>query len=297
MICLLACSFATTACAQELEPRRWSHLPIGANFGGGGYAHTAADIVFDPVLLLDDVTLEMETFPFKYLRSFELLGKSARFDIWQAYQHAQWSGKLNGVPASTSRSGWSDMSLRLAMNLIGAPPLEGEAFAKYRAETPVETIVGVALVVQVPTGHYIDDRLLNLGSNRYTFRPQIGVVHTRNKWSFESTFATWLYTENDNFFSGNTLQQDPFYTLEGYVDYTFRPGLWAGAGLGYGLGAASKINGIDKNDQRENIGWEASLGIPLSKRVGIKLAYIGIRRQVPFGGNSDSIAAAMSVLW
>ena len=89
MICLLACSFATTAFAQELEPRRWSHLPIGANFGGGGYAHTSADVSFDPVLRLDDVQLGMESFPLKYIRSFEFLGKSARAEVWQAYQHAR----------------------------------------------------------------------------------------------------------------------------------------------------------------------------------------------------------------
>ena len=297
LVLLVVCGLAAPANSQELEPRRWSHLPIGANFGGGGYAHTSADIAFDPVLLLDDVTLEMETFPLKYLRSFELLGKSARFDVWQSYQHARWKGTLDGVPASTSRSGWSDMSLRLAVNVIGALPLEGEAFNKYRAETPVETIVGLALVVQIPTGHYINDRLLNLGSNRYTFRPQLGVVHNRNKWSFESTFSTWVYTDNDDFFNGNYLEQAPFYTAEGYVNYTFRPGLWAGTGLGYGIGSTTTISGIDKNDERENIGWEASLGYPLSKRVGIKLAYIGIRTQVPVGADSDSLAAAMSILW
>ena len=242
---LIVCKLAASANSQELEPRRWSHLPVGANFGGGGYAHTSADITFDPVLLLNDVKLEMETFPLKYLRSFELLGKSARFDVWQSYQHARWKGTLDGVPASTSRSGWSDMSLRLAVNVIGAPPLEEEAFALDRAGTPVETIVGLALVVQIPTGHYINDKLLNLGSNRYTFRP----------------------------------------------------GLWAGTGLGYGIGSTTTINGIDKNDERETLGWQASLGYPLSKRVGIKLAYIGIRTQVPVGADSDSLAAAMSILW
>ena len=294
---LIVCGLAASAHSQELEPRRWSHLPIGANFGGGGYAHTSADITFDPVLLLNDVKMEMETFPLKYLRSFELLGKSARFDVWQSYQHARWKGTLDGVPASTSRSGWSDMSLRLAVNVIGAPPLAGEAFAQYRAANPVETIVGLALVVQIPTGHYINDKLLNLGSNRYTFRPQLGVVHNRNKWSFESTFSTWVFTDNDDFFSGNDLEQAPFYTLEGYFNYTFRPGLWAGTGLGYGIGSTTTLNGIDKNDERENLGWVASLGYPLSKRVGIKLAYIGIRTQVPVGADSDSLAAAMSILW
>ena len=249
------------------------------------------------MLLLDDVNMEMETFPLKYLRSAEMLGKSARFDVWQSYQHARWNGTLDGVPASTSRSGWSDISLQLAVNVIGSPPVEREEFAQYGAATPVETIVGLAKVVQIPTGHYINDKLLNLGSNRYTFRPQIGMVHNRNKWSFESTVSAWIYTDNDDFFSGNDLEQDPFYTLEGYVNYTFRPGLWAGTGLGYGIGSTTTINGINKNDERENLGWEASLGYPVSKRVGIKLAYIGIRTQVPVGADSDSLAAAMSIFW
>jgi hypothetical protein len=295
--------FAITLClltpswSQEIEARRWNHLPIGVNFGGGGYVYTAADIAFDPVVLLDDVTMDLNSLPIKYLRSFELLGMSARAELWQAYQDAHWKGTINGVPAGTTRSGWSDMTLRVAVDLIGAPPLDGEEYKKYRAGVDVETLVGLGLAVQIPTGHYIDDKLLNLGSNRFTFRPQLGVVHNRGKWSIESTFATWFYTDNDNFFGGKRLEQAPFYTLDGHVDYTFRPGLWAGAGLGYGLGAASTINGIDKNDTRENIGWEFSCGYPFSPQLGLKLAYTGLRTRAPVGADSDSIATVLSVLW
>lgn len=285
------------ASSQEIEARRWSHLPIGANFGGIGYANTAADIAFDPVLLLDNVEMKMNSFPMRYLHSFELLGKSGRVELWQAYQEARWEGTLNGVPTSTSRSGWSDMSMRFAMNIIGATPLKGKEFSTYRKETEQETIVGVGLVVQIPTGHYIDDRLLNLGSNRYTFRPQLGVMRYQGKWTSEATFATWLYTDNNQFFSGNKLDQAPFYTLDGHVDYTLRPGLSAGVGLGYGLGAASNINGVYKNDNRENLGWEASVGYPFSPQLGLKLSYIGIRTLVPVGANSDSLAAGLSLLW
>ena len=67
------------------------------------------------------------------------------------------------------------------MNLYGAPPLKGKEFAAYRAKVDVETIVGTALVVHLPTGDYMDDKLINLGSNRFTFWPQFGVVHNRGK--------------------------------------------------------------------------------------------------------------------
>jgi len=295
--CLAAACLALPCQAQQLEPRRWSHLPVGVNFAGGGYAYTNADIAFDPVLLIEDVALEMHTFPVKYIRTFELAGKSARVDWLQSYQDARWSGLLDGVPTTTSRSGWSDMSLRFAVNLIGAPPLRGAEFAEYRAATDSETIVGLGLVVQAPTGHYLDDKLLNLGTNRFTFRPQLGVLHNRDKWSTEVTVASWIYTDNDEFFGGNYLEQDPLYTIQGHVNYTFRPGLWAGAGIGYGLGGESTVNGIRKDDPRDSLVWGLSFGYPITKKVGMKIAYISQRAQTSVGANSDSFAAGLSVLW
>ncbi|MCJ7538158.1 MAG: hypothetical protein MUO88_00710 [Desulfobacterales bacterium] len=46
--------------AQELEPRRWSHLPTGTNFAGGGYSYTEADIFLDPVLRIENVEMVMK---------------------------------------------------------------------------------------------------------------------------------------------------------------------------------------------------------------------------------------------
>ena len=167
---------ASSCVSQELAPRRWSSLPIGVNFAAAGYASTGAEIAFDPVLRIDNATLDLDTYPVRYIRTFEFAGKQARFDWTQAYQNASWKGLLNGRPASVTRSGWSDMSLRFAVNLIGSPPLSAKEFAKYQQEIEGETIVGVGLIVQLPTGNYLEDKLLNLGTNRVTFRPQLGVV-------------------------------------------------------------------------------------------------------------------------
>jgi len=109
--------------AQELEPRRWSHLPTGKNFAGGGYAYTEADIFLDPVLRIEDGEMEMHTWALKYIRTFELLQKSARIGFTQAYQEGRYTGLLNGVPTSIKRSGLADSVLRFAINLYGAPPL------------------------------------------------------------------------------------------------------------------------------------------------------------------------------
>jgi hypothetical protein len=252
---------------------------------------------FDPVLRIEDAEMEMHTWAFKYIRTFELLQKSARIDFIQAYQEGRWSGLLDGVPASIRRRGLSDPVLRFAVNLNGAPPLEGKEFAAYRARVDVETIVGSALVVHFSTGDYMNDKLINLGSNRFTFRPQFGMVHNRGKWSMELTASVWLFTDNDDFFNGNKLEQDPYYTIQTHVVYTFRPGLWVSAGAGYGDGGESAVNGVKKNDRRENLAWALSVGLPITRQLGVKFAYRTIRAQKSIGQDSNDISAAFSIFW
>jgi hypothetical protein len=283
--------------AQELEPRRWSHLPIGTNFVGGGYAYTEADIFSDPALRIEDVEMEMHTWAVKYIRTFELFEKSARIGFTQGFQEGRWSGLVDGVSESIKRRGLTDSILRFAINLYGAPPLKGKAFAAYRAGADVETIVGTALVVHLPTGDYMDDKLINLGSNRFTFRPQLGVVHNRGKWSMELTGSVWLYTDNDDFFNGTELEKDPFYTLQTHLIYTFRPGLWAAAGAGYGYGGESTVSGVDKNDRRENLAWVLSAGYSITRQLGVKVAYLGFRAQESVGQDTDSLSVSFSVFW
>ena len=284
--------------AQDVEPRRWGHLPMGSHFVGGAYAYTGGDIAFDPVLLIDDAELDLHTVAMKYVYSFEWFERSARIDLLMGYQEGRWKGLLNGVPASTDRSGLSDTVVRFSMNLIGAPPLDGEGFAEYRANlSGPETIAGVALSVHLPTGNYLEDRLLNLGANRFTFRPHFGVVHNRGKLSLEVTGSAWLYTENDEFYGGNKLEQDPLYSVQGHMVYTFRPGLWVGGGIAYGAGAESTLNGVKKGDDRSNLAWGVSFGYPINPRLGVKVGYIGMRTQEEVGADLDTLTAAFSFMW
>jgi hypothetical protein len=175
--------------------------------------------------------------------------------------------------------------------------LEGKEFAAYQSKIDVETIVGIAFVMHLPTGDYKDDKLINLGSNRFTFRPQFGMVHIRGKWSMEFTGAVWFFTDNDEFFNGNKREQDPLYRLGTHLVYTFRPGLWVATSGGYGYGAKSTINGVEKNDLRENLSWSFSLGYPITQKLGVKIAYFGSRAQEAVGSDSDSITMGFSIFW
>jgi len=294
---LFAWSLMHPCHALDLEPRQWSHLPVGTNFAGVGYAYTRADISFDPVLRIEDAELKLKTLAGKYIRTFGIFEKSARIDLTQAYQQGDWTGFLDGVPASVSRSGWSDTFLRVAVNLYGAPPLSGKEFVAYRAGVRDDTIVGLGLAVRLPTGEYMEDKLINLGQNRFTFRPQLGINHTHGKWTTEMTGEIAFYTENDEFFNGNTLEQKPTYIVHGHLIHTFRPGLWVGVAVGYDYGGESRINGTNKDDNKQDIAWALRFAYPIDRHSGFKVAYIGSRKLEPTGIDSDTLTAGLSFSW
>jgi hypothetical protein len=204
---------------------------------------------------------------------------------------------LNGVPASTSRNGWSDAFVRFAMNLYGAPPLRGKEFGAYRSTATVDTIVGAGLAVRMPTGNYEKDKLLNLGQNRFVFRPQLGVTHVRGKWITELTSELAFFTKNDEFYNGNTREQDPLYIIYGHLIYTFKPGQWTSVSVGYDYGGENSISGVDKDDRQQNIGWKLSYAHPINRSLGIKFSYLGTRTEESTGFDSDTLAGILTFMW
>jgi hypothetical protein len=270
---------------------------MGGNFAGGGYAYTEADIFLDPVLQAEDVKMKRHTTAVKYVHAFELLNKSARIDITQGFQKVKWKGLLNGTRASTRRTGWTDTFVRFAVNLYGAPPLRGKKFKAYRTNKKVENIIGAALRVRLPTGHYEKEKLLNIGDNRFVFTPQLGFVHKRGKWTGELTSQVSLHTKNDDFFNGNTRKQKPMYFTHAHLLRGFRPGEWLGLGIGYQYGGENTVNGADKNDRKRNIAWAVNYSYPLSRRAGLKVTYVGTRARADSGFDSESLILSAAVAW
>ena len=265
---------------------------------GFGQVYTTGDIYFDPVLNVEDVEMEIYTSVVRYIHTFALLEKSARIEVAQGYQKAEWTGKLNGIDTTAHREGLTDSTIRFAVNLYGAPVLNGKEFQQYRkCVYDSETIIGAAVVVTLPTGKYHNDKLLNIGGNRTVIRPQIGILHNHQKWTYEASFGTWFYAENDDFWGGNKLDQDPMFTTQGHIIYTYKPGIWACASIGYGEGGESQINGIDKHDRKRNLAWALSAGYSFSPRFGIKCSYIGTETHTDKGFDSTNFALGASYVW
>jgi hypothetical protein len=293
LACLVLC--AAAARAQDLEPRRWTTFPVGMNVLGIALVESQGDLSFDPVLMLTDAEVESRQQIASLVHSFGVLGKTARVDVQVPYEQARWQGKVSGTPDSVRRTGFGDPRIRLSVNLMGAPALEGKEYKEYHEARPVNTVVGAAVAVRLPWGEYHEDKLLNLGQNRYRIRPQLGVLHTRGPWSYELTGSVFLFSDNNEFFGNTEREQDPLYALQAHVVRTFPSGWWASLGAAYGWGGESTVNGDEKSDRRGDLLAGASFGFPVAPNQGVQFGYVRRRTQKDLGADTDSVFAGWSV--
>jgi len=276
---------ARIAHGQDLEPRRWTPLPPGLNVVGVGVVGTTGEVLFDPALQVEDASVDAATVAVSYVRSFRLAGTIARADVLLPWQHIRWNGLLQGQPASVTRVGLADPTLRLSMILAG-----GAA-----SPSMPHTVLGAAFAVTLPLGEYFGDKLLNVGQNRFIFRPQLGVVHSRGPWSYEVTANAYLFTDNKDFFGGGTREQDPLYSFEAHIIRAFRkPGHWVALSVGFGGYGRTIVDAVPVDDSQRLFLSALSYGIPLGKTQGLKLAWLHNRTNTAKGTNTDSFAIGWS---
>jgi hypothetical protein len=291
---LLALGWADSALAQDLEPRRWSQLPVGSNFFGIGIGHVEGDIFFDPLLLIEEAEFDMEAVGLVYMRSFSLAGRSARVDFTLPYRAGRWEGLVDGEFVHIRRRGFSDPRLRLSTLLYGGEALSLKDFASSKKSN---TVVGAAVSLKIPLGEYSKERLINLGANRWVIRPQLGVTHTRGKWTGELTGSVFLYGRNNNFWKETRLETDPLWAIQAHVIYSFKPGLWASASSAYGWGGEATVSGDAKNNPSGNWLTALSFGFPIDRRQGVKATLLFGRSQKPTGADINSLILGYSLMF
>jgi hypothetical protein len=240
------------AMAQEMEPRAYSPSPVGTTFFLATYARSTGGILTDPSLPVDDVEAEVNALALGIGHTFSFFGRS---------------GTLNGEDAEASRSGIGDTRLRFSTNILGGPALTAAEFAR---RVP-RTTLGASITVSAPTGDYHGDKLINIGTNRWAIKPEIGVSHPVGKWSLEATAGTWLFGDNDDFFGGQRREQEPLASLQGHVGYTFRPRLWVAVNAIFYEGGRSTINGIERDDRQSNTRYGLTLSVPVAGSQSVKL--------------------------
>ncbi|REE21487.1 outer membrane putative beta-barrel porin/alpha-amylase [Paraburkholderia sp. BL27I4N3] len=291
-ICTSLLLYVLRASAQELEPRAYSPAPVGTNFIGLTYTHLGGQILTDPSLPVTDVQAGINSVSLGYLHVFDLAGSAASLGLLAPFVSGDVSGNVFDSPNQIHRAGMGDLRVRFAMDLLGGPALTPDEFAH---RVP-DTVVGASLTIVAPTGQYEPAHLINVGSNRWAFKPEFGISQPLGNWFAEVTAGVWLFTDNDSFAGNRRRSQAPLAVLQLHGGYTFRPGLWLAVDAGFFAGGATSVNGVRNDDRQDNSRFGVTLSIPITRSWSAKLAASkGV--VVRAGGNYNAISLTLQYLW
>ncbi|KPK58531.1 MAG: hypothetical protein AMS21_10575 [Gemmatimonas sp. SG8_38_2] len=277
---------------QELEPRALTNVPVGTNFVALVYAYAQGNILLDPAIPVEDLDSKLHTFVGAYIRALDFFGLSGKLDVTVPFAGGDWEGRLEGVDTTRSVTGFGDPRFRLSLNLVGAPALRAAEFPGYKQKT----IVGASLQVIAPLGQYDSSRLLNLGSNRWTFRAQFGVSHVVGPWTFEALAATWFFMENSNFFGDARLEQKPLLAGKLHVIRSFPKGFWLALDGGYGYGGRTIIDGVERETRISTFRFGLTFAAPIARSHTVRLTAVSGAR-VERGADFDALGLSYQYRW
>jgi hypothetical protein len=291
LVLLLALAAARVQ-AQQLEPRAYSNVPVGLNFLVAGYTYSSGGLATDPATALQGAELDIHAPFVAYARAFDAWGKSAKFDAALAGGCLSGTAEANGVPVSRDICGGLDPTFRVTVNFHGAPALSLAEFRGYRQDL----VIGASLQVAAPLGQYDPARLVNLGTNRWTFKPELGASKKLGALIVEGALGIALFTDNDDYFGGQTREQEPIVSTQAHLIYEFGGGTWTAINATYYTGGRTTVDGVKQSDELGNWRLGATLALPLDRQHSIKLhASKGV--SVRYGEDFKTLAVAWQYRW
>jgi len=278
--------------AQELEPGAYAPSPIGFNILVAADVFNSGDLTFDPALRITDASARIHLGALGYVRTLGVAGRSANVGLVLPYARGHLEGIYLGQRQELYRSGLADPRLRFAVNLCGSPAVGPKEFAAHRGRT----ILGASLLVSAPLGQYDPVKLINIGMNRWAFKPELGFSQALGRWTLEAAAGAWLFGDNRNFAGGKTRAQDPLGSFQGHVIYTIRPRLWVALSANCYTGGRSSIDGVPNADLQQNSRLGVTVAVPVTRQHSLKFSYSqGAITTV--GGDFNSFGIAWQYVW
>lgn len=253
--------------AGEIEPRAYVNTPTGVNFLLTGYAYSDGGLSTEASSPVQDAHVAMHTVVLAYARSLNVWGKSGKIDVILPYSDLSGTATVAGLPRERNVSGLNDPRLRFSVNFYGAPALSLEEFADYRQDL----IIGASLQVSAPLGQYDADKLVNLGNHRWFVKPDIGISKAWGALAIELSTGVYLFSKNEDFFGGKTLEQDPVSSTQLHITYSFGHGIWAALSGTYDYGGRTTIDGVPGDDREYNSRVGATIALPVNRNNSVKL--------------------------
>jgi hypothetical protein len=282
---------AKPAMTQELEPRSYSASPIDSNFAVGALSNSTGTVPLDSSLPLSDVRPAIDTVILSFTHTFRLGDRTANWAVSVPYLGGHVSSVFYGQPQAFSRYGFADFRARFGVNLLGRA-LTATDFARRKPSTSL----GASVTVIVPTGTYDRTQLINIGSNRWTFKPEIGVEQPMGKWFTDLSAGLWVFGDNTSYLGGQVLRQVPLGIFQFHAGYTFRQNQWLAVDANYYAGGATSINEATSINSLANSRYGLTFSQPMGSGLSAKVSW---SRWLSgrFGQKFSTIAAALQYLW
>jgi len=291
LVLVLSAVLPSLVYAQDLEPRAFANTPVGLNFLIGGYAYSKGTVGTDPSVPLTDTEVKLNSAVLAYVRTLELWGRPGKVDVIIPYTWASGRARLAGDERTREVSGFGDPRLRFSMLFYGAPALSVDEYRDYKPDV----IIGGSFELTPPLGQYDSDRLLNVGTNRWSFKPEFGISKTVGPVTLELSTGARFYTDNNNFLSGRTLQVKPLYSVQAHLIYSFTAGIWLGVDGLYYTGGRGIIDG-NKGESLENVRVGVTLALPVNRYNSVKLyGSTGVHTRT--GSDFDLVGIAWQLRW
>lgn len=255
-------------CAQFSDPRTYNNAPVGMNQFELGYAYVHANASLDTSLVIAGAKLNLNQGTIDYTRYFGLFHRLMWVEA--AVPIAGLEGSVSGTNIQGSVTGAGDSSYQWAVLLKGGPALSVSDFDQYKPTTTL----GLSLTITAPTGLYRPNRILNLGSDRWSFKPEFAFSHPfgpEHKWEFDAYGNVSFYTDNTSYHGHEILRQEPLPGLEGHISYSFTDNLWVSLDTRYSFRGTTFLDGATQDNAQHNFILGSELNISLNPRNSLVL--------------------------
>lgn len=288
----LTAVLANTAAGQEMEPRAYSPAPSGTQFVLVTYGHQSGDVLLDASLPLKDVNIKFNAASVGYGRTFNFAGRQANVAVLFPYLWGTARGTVFENQTMVRRSGGGDLRVRFSTLLKGGEALSPSEFVQRKPAT----IIGASVSIVVPSGQYDPARLVNPGSNRWAFKPEVGISKPSGRWTFEAMGGAWLFTTNKSFLGNASRAQKPMASFQGSVIYTLRRRMWVSGNATFYSGGSTVLNDTENKDRQRNARIGATFSFPLNQQQSFKIAWAkGVTTRI--GGNLNTIVVGWQYAW
>jgi len=258
------------AYGQFTDPHNYDNGPVGVNQleFAYGYAHSNASI--DTSLTVIGAKFKLNEGSVTYTRYFGLVHRL--FWVEASVPIAGLSGGISGTTIKGSTTGTGDSSYAVATLLKGGPAISISQFDDYHPTTTV----GLSLTITAPTGQYNSNKILNLGSHRWTFKPEFAVSHPfgpAKKWQLDAYANAEFYTDNTAYRGVEILRQEPLPGVEAHLSYSFSEKVWASADTRYCFRGDTVLNGEDQDSSQQHFTIGTEVNVSLNDKNSLVLEF------------------------